>query len=81
MGLVYVFLWEGAITGIFHGTRYLSIRHYTIALADWLGDVQPSAFEAYLSGTTALVMTVITITIAVVMAVRKLEEIEVRETT
>ena len=81
MGLIYVFLWEGAITGIFHGTRYLSIRHYTIGLADWLGDVQPSAFVAYLSGTTALVMTAITIVIAVVMAVRKLEEIEVRETT
>lgn len=81
MGLVYVFLWEGAITGIFHGTRYLSIRHYTIGLADWLGDVHPSAFEAYLSGTTALVMTAITIVCAVVIAVRKLEEIEVRETT
>lgn len=78
-GLIYVFLWEGAITGIFHGTRYLSIRHYTIGLAEWLGDVPPSAFEAYLSGTTALVMTMITIVIAVVFAVRKLQEIEVRE--
>lgn len=80
-GLVYVFLWEGAITGIFHGTRYLSIRHYTIGLADWLANVPASAFEAYLGGATALIMTAITIVVAVVLAVRKLGEIEVREAT
>ena len=81
VGLLYVFIWEGALAGVFEGIRYISIRHYTLGLAEWLGDAQPSAFEAYLSGTTALVMTAITIVIAAVIAVRKLEEIEVRETT
>ncbi len=29
-GLIYVFIWEGLVTGLFSGTRTLSIREYTM---------------------------------------------------
>ncbi len=53
-GLVFVFIWEGAVTGIFQGMRYLSIRHYTLGLADWLSDVPRDYLDAYVGGMTAL---------------------------
>ena len=33
-GLIYVFLWEGVVTQLFTGTRYMSVRQYTLGLAD-----------------------------------------------
>ncbi len=80
-GLVYVFLWEGAITAIFNGTRYLSIRHYTIGLADWIAGSIPNTFEAYVGGTTALIMAAIATAAALILANRRLQALEVREPT
>ena len=33
-GLIYVFIWEGLVNGLFAGTRLLSVRHYTLGVAD-----------------------------------------------
>ena len=33
-GLIYVFIWEGLVNGFFAGTRLLSVRHYTLGVAD-----------------------------------------------
>ena len=41
-GLVYVFIWEGLVNGLFAGTRLLSVRHYTLSVADIFVDL-PSA--------------------------------------
>lgn len=38
-GLVYIFLWELVLTGLFQGLRLLSIREYTRAIAGALTDV------------------------------------------
>jgi ABC-2 type transport system permease protein len=78
-GLIYVFIWEGALTGIFEGLRNLSIRHYTLGIAEWLADTAPATFDASLSGTTALIMAAVVTVAAAFFANRKLEEIEVRE--
>lgn len=55
VGLIYVFIWEGAITTLFRGTRVLSIRQYTLGLADALTTVAPADFNARLSGTAAVI--------------------------
>jgi ABC-2 type transport system permease protein len=80
-GLIYVFIWEGALTGIFEGLRNLSIRHYTLGIAEWLADTAPATFDASLSGTTAIIMVSVVTVAAAFIANRKLEEMEVREAT
>jgi ABC-2 type transport system permease protein len=80
-GLVYVFLWEGAVTSIFTGTRYLSVRHYTLGLADWLAGTHLRYLDAYVGGVTALVLVTLVTIACVLLANRRLEELEVREAT
>ncbi len=79
IGLVYVFLWEGAVTSIFRGTNYLSIRAYTMGLGVDLGDT--NALNPLVSGTTALIGSLIVIAVATFLANRRLEQTEVREAT
>jgi ABC-2 type transport system permease protein len=78
-GLVYAFFWEGAITSIFPGARYLSVRHYSLGIADWISNPPERVFDAYVNGVTALVLVVLVTAVAVVIANQQLEEIEVRE--
>jgi ABC-2 type transport system permease protein len=80
-GLVFVFIWEGGISGIFRGVRYLSIRHYTLGIADWLTKVSPDVLDAYVSGATALILSLAVIVIAVVFANQRLQAVEIREAT
>ena len=53
-GLVYVFIWEGLINGLFAGTRLLSVRHYTLAVADIFVDLPRSVFDAKLGSVPAV---------------------------
>lgn len=78
-GLVYVFIWEGAVAGLFEGVRYLSVRHYTLGVADWASGQIPNTFDAYVSGGTALLLMAIVTTAAVTLANRTLRRTEIRE--
>ncbi len=80
-GLVYVFLWEGAITGIFEGTRFLSIRHYTIGFADWIAGAPTQTLDAYVGGLTAAFLLAVVSVAGVIFANRRLEQAEVRESS
>jgi ABC-2 type transport system permease protein len=78
-GLVYVFIWEGAITSIFRGTRYLSIRHYTIGIAGWISDPKPLTFDPYVGSLTAIILIAIVTATAIWYANLRLKRFEVRE--
>ena len=78
-GLIYVFLWEGAITSIFDGTRYLSVRHYTLGLAEWIAGTSEDVFDAYVGGETALILITLTVALAAYYANRRLEQVEARD--
>jgi ABC-2 type transport system permease protein len=80
-GLIFVFIWEGAVTGIFEGVRYLSIRHATLGLADWLSDVPSDFFDAYVGGATALILCVAVIVLGLAYANQRLRRVEIREAT
>jgi ABC-2 type transport system permease protein len=79
IGLIYVFLWEGAITSLFPGTDYLSIRHCILGIAHWIAGTPPETFDAYVGGETALIMILLAIVAGGVLANNKLEQFEVRE--
>lgn len=80
-GLLYVFIWEGAITAIFEGARYLSIRHYTMGLAGQLADTDPFVFNPTVGGLTAAIAAIAVIVVATILANYQLERSEVREVT
>jgi len=80
-GLVYVFLWEGVVSGLFEGTRILSVRHYTLAVADIVVDVAPSTFDAKLAPGPALVLMAIVVCASAWCGTRRLERFEIGETS
>ena len=80
-GLVYVFIWEGLINGLFEGTRLLSIRHYTLAIADIFVTVSPVIFDAKLASATAIVMMAVVGIGSTWYGIRRLERFEIGETT
>ena len=80
-GLVFVFIWEGAISGIFEGVRFLSIRHYMLGLSDWISDTPDVYLDAYVGGVPALILTAIVITLGAAYANERLARVEIREST
>jgi ABC-2 type transport system permease protein len=80
-GLVYVFIWEGLINGLFAGTRLLSVRHYTLAVADIFVDLPRSVFDAKLGSVPAVGLMVAVVGASVWYGVRRLRRFEIGEST
>lgn len=81
VGLLYVFIWEGVVTNLFSGTRLVSIREFTLAIADGITTVRPSAFEADLGAAQGVLLSAAVILGATAFATRRLERFEVGEST
>ena len=79
IGLAYVVIWEGVIAGLFAGTRIFSIRQHALAIGDALGG--EGAVPAELAAGTALVIAVVVAVTAFVLAVRRLQAVELRGDT
>ncbi len=79
-GLGYVFIWEGLITELFSGTRYLSIRQYCLGIADLIAGVSKQDFEANLGGVEGLVLAAVVAAAALFLAVRRLQNFELTDT-
>jgi ABC-2 type transport system permease protein len=80
-GLVYVFVWEGVINGLFSGTKLLSIRHYTLAVADIFVNVPSTVFDAKLATVPAVALMAAVGIGSTWYAVRRLQRFEIGETT
>ncbi len=80
IGLAYVFIWEGLITELFSGTRYLSIRQYCLGIADSIASVSNQDFEASLGGPEAFLLAAAVAAAAFFLAVRRLESFELTDT-
>jgi ABC-2 type transport system permease protein len=76
IGLIYVFIWEGIVTGLFSGTRTLSIREYTLGVGDLL--TGNSELDARLDGVIALVLMAVVTTAVTAFAIRRLNRFETR---
>jgi ABC-2 type transport system permease protein len=79
IGLAYVVIWEGVVAGLFAGTRIFSIRQHALAVADALAG--EGAVSAELTVVGALVMAVAVAAAALVLAVRRLQRVELRGET
>lgn len=80
IGLAYVVVWEGVVSGLFAGTRLLSVRQHALAVAEELGG--PGAVLAELDTGVALVLIALVTAAATGLAVRLLSGVELRgETT
>lgn len=80
-GLVYVFIWEGLINGLFAGTRLLSVRHYTLAAADIFVDLPRSVFDAKLGSVPAVGLMIAVVGVSVWYGIRRLQRFEIGEST
>ena len=78
IGLAYVVVWEGVVAGLFEGTRSLSVRQHALTVADALGG--QGAVPATL-GVEAIVVLALVTAGAFVIAVRRLERVELRGET
>jgi ABC-2 type transport system permease protein len=79
IGLIYVFIWEGAVAGLFEGVRYLSVRHYTLGVADWASGNIPNTFDAYVGGGSAILLMAVVAALAALYANQRLQMAEIRE--
>jgi ABC-2 type transport system permease protein len=80
VGLLYVFLWEAIISRIFEGLRVLSVRQYTLGVADGITSVSDFIFEADLSFVPAVILTLVVSAACTWYAARRLESFELRDT-
>jgi ABC-2 type transport system permease protein len=78
-GLAYVVVWEGSLSRLFAGTRALSIREYTMSLAEALAGGKDNFIKAALDGRTALIMATAVAVLATVHAIRRLKRFEIGE--
>ena len=81
VGLAYVVVWEGVVAGLFAGTRTISIRQHILAVAEALGGGNAADIADLGLGVAIGAIAIVTIG-AAVLAVRRLETVELRgETT
>ena len=76
IGLIYVLVWEGILAGLLEGTRVLSIRQYTLAISTAIshpGVPNPDRLDP----TTAIAMAAVAVSVALVIAVRRLASYEI----
>ena len=76
-GLIYVVIWEGVLSGLLEGSRVLSIREYTMAIAralDPTGTISTTA--APLDIATAVVASVLVVVIGFWLASWRLAALE-----
>lgn len=77
-GLAYVVVWEGLLSNTFGGSRALSIRQYTLSMADAMSSA-PGTPMSPLKVETALAMAAAVTVLVTVYAIRRLQRFEIGE--
>jgi ABC-2 type transport system permease protein len=76
IGLLYIVLWEGFLSGFVSGVRMLSIRHYSIALMHGF-DPRRFASGDHLPFVAAIIMSVVVFGGFLLLSVRRLRRMDV----
>jgi ABC-2 type transport system permease protein len=80
IGLAYVVVWEGVVAALFEGTRALSVRQHTLAVSEAFGGTG-AADSAELGLAFAVAAAALVTGAAVVLAIRRLQTVELRGET
>lgn len=80
LGLAYILIWEGALAGLLEGTQVVSIRQYTLAIAQLLAGGDGEAITVTLAGSVALVLSVVVFVLSFVVSTRWLAAYQVSGT-
>jgi ABC-2 type transport system permease protein len=75
-GLGYTLLWEGALSGLLEGTRFLSVRQATLGVAAELSGVSPGVPP--LEFSTSIMMLALVFGVSIVLGSLRLARFEVR---
>jgi ABC-2 type transport system permease protein len=75
-GLLYVFLWEGLFSSFVGGVRFLSIRHYSIALMHGI-DERRFGVGDNLSFAVAIGASVAVFALFLLLSIRRLRRMDV----
>jgi ABC-2 type transport system permease protein len=75
-GLLYILVWEGALASSFPGIRFLSIRQYTLGIADAAG-VGGRITSDTLEPATAVLLAAVVVVVGLVIAIRRLGAFEI----
>jgi len=81
VGLVYVFIWENIVVGLFDGVKFLSISEYALGIAGIFITAPQRTFDPLLSPAAAIAFAIIVASLAVWLAVRALRRWEIGEST
>ena len=77
-GLIYVFIWEGFLSSLLEGVRYLSIRAYTLAILYGLDEESFEPLGERVIGLPAAVVGVAAVTVVFFfLTVRRLRKMDV----
>lgn len=79
VGLAYAFIWEGVVSSLFDGVKWLSIRRYSLGIADALADLPPARFDAPLAG--APLLAVVAVAVGFAGTVWALQRLQLRGTS
>jgi ABC-2 type transport system permease protein len=74
IGLIYVLVWEGALSNLLPGIANLSIRQYSVGVANAFWQMRPE--EARLSPSTALPLAIVLVVVALALATWRLMRFE-----
>ncbi|HEX6140697.1 MAG TPA: ABC transporter permease subunit [Candidatus Limnocylindria bacterium] len=77
IGLGYVLIWEGVLAGLFAGTRTFSVKQYALSVSGAFADVPATVLNPQLALELALAMTVVVLVASVVLAWRRLVQIQI----
>ena len=80
VGLAYVVIWEGVVAGLFAGTRTMSVRQHVLAVAEALGGTDAAGIAEVALEVAVVAVVVVTVG-AAVLAVRRLQTVELRGET
>ncbi len=80
IGLAYVVIWEGVVAGLFAGTRAISVRQHALAVVEWLGGGDAAGIAEVALEVAIAAVLIITVG-AAILAVRRLETVELRGET
>jgi ABC-2 type transport system permease protein len=79
VGLVYLVVWEGALSILFAGTRTLSVRQYMLSVADAMAKVDPNVFAGSLPHARAYIMSAVVAILALGLSIYRLRRYEVNQ--